>query len=93
MIEGNTVISRNPRTAFRDLSGDQGAVLLHLDTAAYHSMNEVGTAIWNLLDQERTFSELIDGLRDQLEDVPPALETDIEQFLRALEERDLVRIG
>ena len=93
MIEGNTVISRNSRTAFRDLSGDQGAVLLHLDTAAYHSMNEVGTAIWNLLDQERTFSELIDGLRDQLEDVPPALETDIEQFLRALEERDLVRIG
>lgn len=93
MIEGNTVISRNPRTAFRDLSGDQGAVLLHLDTAAYHSMNEVGTAVWNLLAEEPTFSELIQELRTKLENEPPSLENDIEQFLRALEERDLVHIG
>jgi len=93
MIEGSTVIRRNPRTAFRDLSGDQGAVLLHLDTAAYHSMNEVGTAVWNLLEEDRTFSELIVGLRAQLDEEPPSLEDDIKEFLHALEGRDLIRIG
>ena len=93
MIEDSTVIRRNPRTAFRELSEDQGAVLLHLDTAAYHSMNEIGTAIWNLLSQERTFAELVVELRTELATEPPSLTEDLEQFLRGLEERDLVQIG
>jgi hypothetical protein len=64
-------------------------VVLHLDTAQYHGLNEVGAAIWDLADG-RTFEEIVRGLHEQLEDAPANLEDDVTEFLEALHERELV---
>jgi hypothetical protein len=92
MIEPGTSIRRSPRATFRRLD-DGTAVVLHLDTAQYHGVNEVGAAIWELADDGVTFDALLDGLREKLDDVPDRLESDVEEFLRALAERGLVEIG
>lgn len=33
------------------------AILIHLKSGVYYSLNEVGTAYWNLLDGERTIAD------------------------------------
>lgn len=41
--------------------GDE-AVLLHLGTSSYFGLNEVGTSIWNLVQEPRTVQEIIDHI-------------------------------
>ena len=87
-IRATTSILRSPRASFRRLENGS-AVVLHLDTAQYHGLNEVGAAIWDLADG-RTFEEIVRGLHEQLEDAPANLEDDVTEFLEALHERELV---
>jgi hypothetical protein len=89
MIDHDTVILRNPRVEFRRLGEEEGGVLLHLDTAAYHGLNEVGCLVWTLLDGIN-FGELLVRLREELEDVPATLDSEISEFLDGIAERGLV---
>ncbi len=91
-MDGTTVIKQAPRATFRRLGDGEGAVVLHLDTAEYHGLNEVGALVWELIEQPITFDELIAGLRARLEDAPAELPQDIEEFLEQLAARDLVVI-
>jgi Coenzyme PQQ synthesis protein D (PqqD) len=88
MIDPGTCVQRSSRASFRRLENGS-AVVLHLDTAQYHGLNEVGAAIWDLADG-RTFEEIVRGLRDKLEDPPARLEDDVTEFLDALHDRELV---
>jgi hypothetical protein len=90
MIEATTVLRRNPRVEYRSMGEGEGGVLLHLDTAAYHGLNEVGALIWRLLEEPKAFDTLIQELRDRLQKVPPQFEEEIGQFLGELAERGLV---
>ncbi|MGH3016164.1 MAG: PqqD family protein, partial [Gaiellaceae bacterium] len=64
--------------------------LLHLESGAYHGLNEIGTLIWGLLDEERTFDALVAELRGRLLDPPDDLSGEVERFLADLRERDLL---
>jgi hypothetical protein len=90
MIEATTVLRRSPRVEYRSMGEGEGGVLLHLDTAAYHGLNEVGALIWRLLEEPKAFDTLLQELRDQLQEVPPRFEEEIGQFLGELTERGLV---
>jgi Coenzyme PQQ synthesis protein D (PqqD) len=89
MIEETTVLRRNPRVEYRSME-EGGGVLLNLDTAAYHGLNEVGGLIWGLLEQPKSFDVLLPELRGELQDVPAQFEEEIRQFLSELAERDLI---
>jgi hypothetical protein len=90
MIEETTVLRRNPRVEYRSMGEGEGGVLLHLDTAAYHGLNEVGAVIWRLLEEPKPFDVLLRELRGELQDVPSRFEDEIRQFLSELAERDLI---
>jgi hypothetical protein len=92
-IERDQMIRPNPRSTFRELAEGSGGVLLHLDTAAYHGLNEIGVAIWSLIQPGITFGALVDTLRSQITDAPAALDDDVATFLDDLRQRDLVLIG
>jgi hypothetical protein len=83
------MIRKNPQVVYRALAGE-GGVLLHLESGAYHGLNEVGTLIWSLLDDEKTFDQLLAELRDQLVDPPDDLSGEVERFLADLRKRDLL---
>ena len=55
MIDATTLLRRNPRVESRSMGEGEGGVLLHLDTAAYHGLNEVGVLIWSLLEEPKAF--------------------------------------
>ena len=59
-------VSRNPKIVARELGAPQGAVLLHLETGAYHGLNPVGFVVWELIDDRRTVADLVDGVRDRI---------------------------
>ncbi len=92
-LEQGDRIQPNPRVTYRKLADGSGGVLLHLDTAAYHGLNETGVTIWGLIGDGVTFGQLIEGLRGTLDEVPDDLEDDVAGFISGLAERGLVVIG
>ena len=90
MIQETTVLRRNPRVEYRSMGEGEGGVLLHLDTAAYHGLNEVGALIWRLLEEPKPSEVLLRELRGELQEVPSRFEDEIRQFLSELAERDLI---
>ena len=93
MIQETTVLRRNPRVEYRSMGEGEGGVLLHLDTAAYHGLNEVGALIWRLLEEPKPLDVLLRELRGELQEVPSRFEDEIRQFLSELTERDLILTG
>jgi Coenzyme PQQ synthesis protein D (PqqD) len=92
VIDANTIIARNPRVVHRNLAGQEGAVLLHLDTSAYHGVNPVGSLIWAQLAEPVSFEHLVVAVRGSLQDAPPELARDVAAFIAELQARDLVRL-
>jgi hypothetical protein len=89
-VPDDGVISRNPQVVYRELAGEGGGVLLHLESGAYHGLNETGSLIWELIDGGLTFDALVTELRERLADPPDDLADETERFLADLSERDLI---
>jgi hypothetical protein len=70
MITNTTKLSRSPDASYQVVAGE--AILIHLKTGVYYSLNEVGTAFWNLLDGTRTIDECAQEIAKQVVDGPPS---------------------
>ncbi|MGH3118100.1 MAG: PqqD family protein [Gaiellales bacterium] len=75
---------------YRKLSAGSGGVVLHLETAAYHGLNEVGALTWSLLEEETTMASLMQRLRGHFDNAPDEFEDDIAGFVESLAARGLV---
>ncbi len=91
-IEPNTLIARNARVAFHALAEGEGGVLLHLDTGAYHGVNQVGLLVWQLLEERRQFEQLVALFSARVEGAPPTLADEISGYVNDLGARDLVTL-
>lgn len=54
-MDASTRLQRSPNATFQIVADE--AILIHLQTGVYYSLNEVGTAFWNLLDGQRTLDD------------------------------------
>jgi hypothetical protein len=90
MIDSTARIRRNQDVVFRQLEEEQGGVLLHLQSGEYHGLNDLGSLVWRLTEQETTFADIIAGVRAEAEDVPDTVGADVSAFLEGLRERDLI---
>jgi hypothetical protein len=88
-----SIVRRNPRAIYRKIGEDSGGVILHLDSAAYHSVNPTGALIWSLLETEKTLEDLVAELRQHQPDFPADLESDVAEFIDELQQRDLIQLG
>ncbi len=83
-------VKRNPQVVAQQLAEPEGAVLLHLDTGAYHGLNQVGLIVWELIEREQAVGAVIEGVRARVVDPPPQVGDDVLRFLEMAVERDLV---
>lgn len=90
-LSPDAVLMRNPRVAYRELN-DGSAVLLHLDTGAYHGLNDVGSLVWGELEDQSTLSALILAIRQRFDAAPATLADDVRAFVDGLVERDLIKV-
>lgn len=81
--------ARNPKVVSARLAGGE-VLLLHLESGAYHELNAMGGIIWDLLEGDRSPSEIAEGIRDRVDDPPDDLEEVVTRFLEYLRERDLL---
>jgi hypothetical protein len=88
-IPADAVLSRNPKVSYRDL--EEGGVLLHLETGAYHGLNPTGSAIWKILDEDLPCAAVLARLRGSLDDPSALVEADVTKFLAGMVERDLLQ--
>ena len=87
-IGAESKLCRNPKVTYRDL--EEGGVLLHLETGAYHGLNSTGAVIWKLLEGEPTLGELLRELESRLDEPPKTLQASVTRLVERMRERDLV---
>lgn len=72
------------------LAEGEGAALLHMETTRYHTINDIGALIWDLLEQPSTLPALVERVAAAVENAPPHLQEDVAAFVEALGARDLL---
>ena len=91
LLTAETSVRQNPRIVSRPTQ--EGAVLLHLDTGSYHSVNSTGLLIWEALAEGGTATRVRDALASHLDVDPAVLLEDVMSFLTDLAARDAVVVG
>ena len=81
-------LTRHHEVVHTDL--EDGAVLLHLETKFYYSLNEVGQAVWRLLDSAQSFEDLTQKLMAEYEVEEGQAKESVSKFLQELEREQLV---
>jgi hypothetical protein len=69
---------------------EDGAVLLHMQTKRYYSLNETGAAIWQLLEEEVPVSEIGARLVDRYDVDRRAADDAVAGLLAALAAETLI---
>jgi PqqD family protein of HPr-rel-A system len=87
------VISRATDVLYQALGGEEGAVLLHLDSGQYHTLNPVGARMWEILESPMTKEELGQRVIAEFDASAKDVAKDVEKFLQELLERNLVEVS
>ena len=75
---------------FQEVSGE--TVLLDLDSESYFGLDEIGTRIWKLLNDETSAGEVVDALLEEYEVERETLEVDVAELLENLLEAGLIKV-
>ncbi|MGH9279926.1 MAG: PqqD family protein [Acidimicrobiales bacterium] len=67
-------------------------VLLHLTTETYYGLDEVGSRVWQLLQEHDTVDPIVAALVSEYEVDEPALRADLERLLEQLAETGLIHV-
>ena len=89
-LNKNTLLARNPDLIGADMDGEM--VMMSIDKGAYYGINNMGSWIWNLLENEMTVLAIIDSVCDAYEVEAKRAHKDIMEFLNNLLEHGLVII-
>lgn len=92
-MTGTAVITRTADAVFQNLAGEDGAVLLHLGSGQYHTLNQVGARVWELLETPLSEAELTRRILAEFEANDEAVAQDVKMFLGELLERKLVHLS
>ena len=71
---------------------DGEMVLLDMNSENYFGLDEVGTAIWQAMQEKETLQEVLDVLLEQYEVESDVLEKDLSNFVDKLVESELVKV-
>jgi hypothetical protein len=70
---------------------DDGAVILHMRTKRYYSLNETGVAIWSMLEASRSVDEIVESLTATYEIDAGSAKSEVDRMLVELASVDLLR--
>jgi Coenzyme PQQ synthesis protein D (PqqD) len=70
---------------------DDEAIIMHLGSGMYYSMDRTGAVIWDWLERGHTVAQIIEGIVERYDVSPGKAGEDVEQLLRRLIEETLVQ--
>ena len=71
---------------------DGEMVLLDMESENYFGLDEVGTAIWQAMQEKETLKEVFEVLLEQYDVEADMLENDLSEFVGKLVESGLVKV-
>ncbi len=74
---------------FRQLEGE--AVILNLETGVYFGLNEAGTRIWSLLQEDGSLERVVERMQNEYAVSAEALQEDVLRLVDQMLEKGLVR--
>jgi hypothetical protein len=80
----------NPSTLHREIQGE--GVLLQLDTGQYFGLDEMAERMWALMMEHGDLARVETKLLEEFDVEPDALAGDLDRFVNALIERQLVEV-
>jgi Coenzyme PQQ synthesis protein D (PqqD) len=75
----------------REVTSEDGAVLLDVEQGICFGLNPVGLRIWELLKKGCSLDQIADALEQEFPVSRPQLVSDAREFITALEEKQLIR--
>lgn len=84
------LLRRGSKTASRIVEGE--AIIFTPEDSMIHSLNEVGTRVWELLEEEKTIEELVKVICQEYEVEEEEAEKDILEFINILQNRQMLEI-
>ena len=88
MVAKYDIVSVSQSQVYTTLGSE--AVVLELQASNYFGMNEVGTAVWNFLQQPREVSDVIEHIVNNYEVSAEQAEIEILSFIQNLVDKNLV---
>ncbi len=89
LSKASTVVVR-PGVAQCDLEGE--AVILHLETGQYHSLNDVGSTVWKRIQSPTAVSELLDALLAEYDVDAASCLSDLLSVLETMRTAELIEV-
>ncbi len=86
----NQSIKASPEVMSQEVSGE--TVLLDLASESYFGLDEVGTRVWQLLQEGGSLQRVFDTMLKEYEVEPEQLTADLDELLTKLSESGLVSI-
>ena len=95
MLTLDSQLQPHPDVIVTELQGAQGkeAVLLHLTTKHYFSLNETGLRIWRLLDEHLSLAAIAGRLAEEYEITIEQAQQSVLNLAQALLEERLVDVA
>lgn len=90
MVNAYSIVVAAKEQVSSDLAGE--AVILDFKSGVYYGLNEVGTRIWNLIQQPKSVSEIRDAIVAEYEIEPELCDRDLKALLQQLEASGLIEV-
>ena len=81
-MDPQTRLRHSPNATFQVVADE--AIVIHLHTGVYYSLNDVGTAFWKMLDGQRTIGELAGQIAGEYSAPPDVVLADLLELSEAL---------
>jgi hypothetical protein len=91
MITLNDKIKPDPDVVVTELD-DKEAVLLHLGTKMYYTLNETGIRIWQLLSEGHSIGEASETIHNEYDILPDAAQKCVFKLTRELIAEKLIKV-
>ena len=89
-MDAETILQRSDNTTFQTVADE--AVLIHMDTGTYFSLNKVGTEFWEKLDAKKSIQKHAIDLAAQYEVEPEMVAADLLELAERLVNEKLADI-
>lgn len=86
----SSVVERNHEIEVSDLDGEK--VMMDLDKGTYFMLNEVGSAIWELIGQKISVAQVVESLRTEYDVEASECEEAVTEYLHNLHHGNLIVI-
>lgn len=86
----DSVVSKNEEIDDTDLDGEK--VMMNLDKGQYFMMNEVGSRIWELIEENTSIVNIIETLTNEYEVDEETCENTVMEFLGRLKDAELIKV-